>query len=98
VVEEFDHWRKIKDVEGASGWVHKMMLDGSRYVMITGTEPCLMLSAAETNARPLLKAKPGVIASVVECERAWCRLQVEGRKGWVEKKRIWGVYPDEVFD
>ncbi len=98
VIEEFDFWRKIRDAEGATGWVHKMMIDGSRYAMIIGKEPCLLLHNSKADAKPLLKAKPGVIASMMECERDWCRLQVEGRRGWAEKKRLWGVYPDEIFD
>ena len=30
IVEEFAHWRKIRDFEGSTGWVHKGLLDGAR--------------------------------------------------------------------
>ncbi|HCB53417.1 MAG TPA: hypothetical protein DEP41_06200, partial [Rhodobacter sp.] len=28
----------------------------------------------------------------------WCKLTLEGYKGWIEKTALWGVSPDEAFD
>lgn len=98
VIDEYDLWRKIRDVEGATGWVHKTMLDGRRTVMIKGKEPRIVRRDPEEKAKPLLKAEPMVIAKLVECEKDWCRITLSGRKGWIEKAYIWGVYPDEVMD
>ena len=30
IVQEFDTWRKIRDVDGAEGWVHQTLLSGVR--------------------------------------------------------------------
>ncbi len=98
IVEEFDLWRKIRDIEGTAGWVHKTMIDGDRTAVIHSKEAQIVRTNPEKDARPVLKAEPMVIASVIECEVRWCRVQVSGRKGWIEKKHLWGVYPDEVFD
>jgi len=98
VVEEYDVWRKIRDAEGTAGWVHKTMLDGKRNVMIKGKEPRVMRIDPEARAKPMLKAEPMVIARLLECQLDWCRLQISGRKGWVEKKYLWGVYATEIFD
>jgi SH3-like domain-containing protein len=98
VVEEFDLWRKIRDAEGATGWVHRAMVDGKRHAMILGKTPQLVRLAAEKDAKPLLKAEPGVIAKLIECEPRWCKVQLSGRKGWIEKSSLWGAYQDEVFD
>ena len=101
VIEEFDLWRKIRDAEGTTGWVHKTMLSGARNVLIKGKEPRIIRSDTEADAKPLMKVEPMVIARIVECpkdEKDWCRVQIEGRKGWIEKKYIWGVYADEVMD
>src|SRR5258706_546116 len=38
IVEEYDLWRKIRDVEGTTGWVHKTMLAGNRTALIKGKE------------------------------------------------------------
>lgn len=98
VIEEFDFWRKIRDVEGTTGWVHKMMLAGNRFAIISGKEPRLLRLDHEPTAKAILKAKPGVIVRLMECELTWCRVQLSGRKGWIEKDGLWGVYKEEVFD
>lgn len=98
VVEEFDLWRKIRDMEGTTGWVHKTMLDGKRNAVIKGTTPRLVRTDHEVDARPLLKVEPMVVTRLVECSKEWCRVQAGGRKGWIEKKYLWGVYADEVME
>lgn len=98
VIEEYDAWRKIRDVEGTTGWVHKGMVDGRRNIVITGKEPHIVRLDADSGAKPILKVEPDVVARVVECITDWCRIQVSGRKGWIEKKHIWGVYPKEVIE
>lgn len=98
VIEEYDLWRKIRDIEGTTGWVHKQMLDGKRYALIRGKEPVVLRFEPDGKSKPLLKAEPMVIARVVECEKEWCRLQLTGRKGWVQKTSLWGIYDKEVFD
>ncbi|NBX03477.1 MAG: hypothetical protein EBR02_05370 [Alphaproteobacteria bacterium] len=98
VVEEYDLWRKIRDVEGTTGWVHKTMIVGQRTVMIKGKEARIVRREPKEKAAPLLKSEPMVVAKLVECEKDWCRIQISGRKGWIEKTALWGVYPEEVFD
>jgi SH3-like domain-containing protein len=98
VVDEFDTWRKIRDKDGTTGWVHHTMLSGKRYAMITGKEArTLHIDAADTS-KPLFKAAPEVVGALTECAPVWCRLQVSGRKAWIQKDYLWGVYPPEVFD
>ncbi len=98
IIEEYDTWRKIRDAEGTTGWVHKSMLEGTRMVMIRGKEPRVMRIDADPSSKPLLKAEPKVIAHLVECQKDWCRIQVSARKGWIEKRYLWGVYPEELID
>ncbi len=98
VIDEFELWRKIRDVEGTSGWVHKTMLSGERNAIIKGKTARLVLATPEPDSRAVLKAEPLVTARLVECDQAWCRIQISGRKGWIEKKFLWGVYPNETFE
>ena len=98
VIEEYDLWRKIRDIEGTTGWVHKTMLDGKRNVTIARKEALVVKIEPEQDAKPILKAEPMVTARLMECQPEWCRIQISGRKGWVEKKHLWGIYPNEVFE
>ena len=35
IVQEFDTWRKIRDVEGEEGWIHQNLLTGTRAGYVT---------------------------------------------------------------
>jgi SH3-like domain-containing protein len=96
IIEEFDQWRQIRDSEGTVGWVHKQMLQGKRMAVITHGVGALR-RAPEERSGAILRAEPGVIGRLMECEKDWCRMQIAGRKGWIEKTHIWGVYPKEEF-
>lgn len=96
IVEEFAHWRKIADYEGASGWVHKGMLDGRRTAMIIG-KPQPLFESDEADAKVAFRAKPMVIGAVKQCKPDWCELDIQGHQGWIRKTEIWGVGREEVI-
>lgn len=96
VVEEFAHWRKIADYEGASGWVHKGMIDGKRHALIMGKTQNLYSKPDATSAATL-RAQPLVIGELKRCEPDWCELEIQGRNGWIRKNDLWGTTREEVF-
>jgi SH3-like domain-containing protein len=97
VIAEFDVWRKIRDWQGTVGWVHQSMLDGRRTALISGEERTLRRAPAG-DAAAVARLTPGVIAALDACEADWCRLEVEGRDGWLRRDEFWGVYPDERIE
>ena len=96
IIEEFAHWRKIRDYQGASGWVHKGMVDGKRTAIII-QKPQNLYAKPVADARPVMRAEALVIGVVEECQPDWCRLEIQSRKGWIRKTDIWGVSREEVF-
>jgi SH3-like domain-containing protein len=96
VVAEYDTWRKIRDWQGTVGWVHQSMLDGSRYALITG-ERILRREAADA-APPAARVMPGVIGELLKCQGSWCRLDVDGYRGWLKRDDFYGIYPGEKVD
>ena len=91
ITAEYGHWRRVRDVEGASGWVHHSLLTGVRTVVFTGgtLEP-LHVTTSETSA---IRAyvEPGVVARLDRCDGAWCRVTVGGRDGWARRAALWGA-------
>ena len=96
IIQEFDQWREVRDSEGTTGWMHKQNLQGKRTAIIKSATGVLR-HAPDVQSNPLLRVEPGVIGRLLECEKDWCRMQVSGRKGWIEKSHIWGVYLKEEF-
>ncbi len=97
IVGEFDNWRKIRDMGGAEGWIHQNLLSRGRTAIVIGGARTLMRDP-EVGAVPVAVAEAGVIAQVLRCRDAWCRLQAGGHTGWLPRIYIWGVYPDEEID
>ena len=100
ITQEFDTWRKIRDSEGAEGWIFHSLLSGDRTALVApwaDAGPFPMRRDAETQARVVAYLQPRVVVDVEECTGTWCRIGVEGYEGWFEQERLWGVYPDETF-
>ncbi len=101
ITAEFDIWRKVRDSEGAEGWVLHSLLSGRRTALVTpwkkGVDATLR---AEPNAQSASVAilQPNVIANVRSCDGAWCRVFGEGFKGFIQQSDLWGVYPNEKIE
>jgi SH3-like domain-containing protein len=97
IIGEYGHWRRVRDRDGAGGWVHYSLLSGIRTVIIN-QDMLVMHRAADPESEPMAIAETGVIARLGKCKPLWCRITAEGHKGWVEKSTLWGVGPEELRD
>jgi SH3-like domain-containing protein len=95
IIAEFDTWRKIRDYDGEEGWIHSSLLSSRRTIMVTG-EVRDVRRTPSTSARVVLRAEPGVIGSLFDCEETWCRVEIEGRRGWLQRSEFWGTRPGEI--
>ncbi|UCH73653.1 MAG: SH3 domain-containing protein [Rhodospirillales bacterium] len=97
IIAEWDNWRKIRDWEGQEGWVHSALLSSRRTVIVTGDKRILYRRADETSP-PVVRLRPGIIATVEDCVEGWCRVEVRNYRGWLRRGDFWGVYPDEMIE
>lgn len=97
VVAEFENWRKVRDWQGAVGWVHQSMLSGRRTALVTDGIQVLFRDPEET-APPVARLEPGVIAEIKNCGPGWCRVSAAGLRGWLKRGTFWGLYPGEGID
>jgi SH3-like domain-containing protein len=95
VIAEFDTYRKIRDHQGASGWVHQSMLVGKRSALIVGATRTLRKERSN-DAQAAALVEPGLIGRLLECRDTWCRLEISGYKGWLKRDEFWGTYPGET--
>jgi SH3-like domain-containing protein len=96
IVQEFDQWRKIRDMDGTTGWVHKQMLQGRRSAIIKARVAVLRRSP-DAKASAVIKAEKGVYGRLSECKKEWCLVQLQGKKAWARKADIWGIFAAEEF-
>jgi len=76
VTAEFGHWRRVRDRDGAGGWVHYALLSGVRTVLVE-RDMVALRQRPRADARILARAEAGVVARLVDCGPDWCRIAAE---------------------
>ena len=97
IISEFEIWRRVRDSEGAEGWVHKSALIRKRMAIVTGGQRNL-LGDSQNTAPTIAHLENGAMGQIMSCTKEWCRLKFDGVKGYLRKTEFWGAYPNEVFD
>lgn len=89
VIARFETWRKIEDPDGTQGWMAARLLSRTRTAIVTGgIRP--MREEPNISAAVAYRAEAGVVGRITDCKDGWCRIDVGGRKGWIETDHIWG--------
>lgn len=97
ITAEYGNWRRVRDRDGAGGWVHYSLLSGVRTVIVE-QDMVGLRSRPDPGALLNAHAEAGVLARLGECQRDWCRITAGDARGWVPKAALWGVDPDEIRD
>jgi len=105
VVKEFEGWRQVRDAEGVTGWVLQSFLSGRRTALVlpwerkSGAPPPLVpiLESDSTHSNIVANVEAGVIADLHTCDGRWCRVTVDQYSGYIEQKKLWGVYEGEAL-
>ena len=100
IINEYDLWREVRDADGTEGWISANMLSGERYVMVISPpgkkqnrEP--LRNRPDAKAKVIAFAETGVIAELKHCPDEWCEVSAGNRTGWIERRALWGILPDE---
>ncbi len=97
LAEAGDYWR-IRDAEGAEGWISRTALSDARTALVApwNARGRIPLRARPDDSSPLRAwLAGGVIARIVTCDGNWCAIAVTGARGWVRQDQLWGVYAGE---
>jgi SH3-like domain-containing protein len=99
VISEFDVWRRIRDSEGAEGWVLGSLLSSRRTVLIapwkTDRQPLDLRRTAAVRAELKARLVPGVLGDVDRCDGEWCQITTGNVSGFISQELVWGAYPGE---
>ncbi len=95
ITAEYGHWRRVRDRDGAGGWVHYALLSGARTVLIEN-DMTQVFTRPDTRAPVAAAFELGVIARLGECNEDWCKVTAGGYRGWARKDQLWGVAPNEL--
>jgi SH3-like domain-containing protein len=98
ITAEYENWRRVRDSEGAEGWVYHSLLSGRRTAVVTmknKDDLASLYESADKTSGVTARLQVGVVAQVKKCNSSWCHVYGSGFDGWIEQQRLWGVYADE---
>lgn len=97
IIAEYGNWRKIRDAQGAEGWVHKALLSGRRTALVTPWDKSATIALrAKPNGAVIAWLRSGVISTLETCGGRWCAVRAGGYRGYIAQEALWGVYPGET--
>lgn len=94
IYAEYENWRRVRDQDGAGGWIHYSLLSGVRTVLVT-QDLLDVYRKPNLDAVVVARFEKNVIADLGACSTNWCEVEAGGYKGWAQKTALWGVYPYE---
>ena len=101
ITAEFEIWRRVRDSEGVEGWVLHSLLSGRRTALVTpkrkGEDTKLFVRPSES-ADLAATLQSGVIVNIRNCDGAWCLIDGDGFKGYIQQVKLWGAYPNEKIE
>lgn len=100
IIQEYDNWRRVRDSDGAEGWINQSLLSGKRTGIVApwqrGKDVAVELrSEPADGAAVVAKVEPGAVGTIRSCNGLWCEMSFDGGRGWINQSQVWGAYPGE---
>ena len=100
IVAEFEHWRRVRDSEGAEGWVYHSLLSGRRTVVAAPWAKDTQVelkNSPQDGAGLIARVSSGALGDLNTCDGQWCGVAFGSYEGYVRQDRLFGVYPGETY-
>jgi len=89
ILDKSETWRKIKDFENNSGWIHISQLSKKRSG-INIKKNSILYKKSTIYSKPIAKLEIGRLVLINKCNLKWCKIISGGFNGWVKKNSLWG--------
>ena len=91
IQEKFENFRKIRDHENNTGWIHVSQLSKKKAAIVVDDE-AYIFSNNSIYSKPLAVSKNGKLLLIKKCKKDWCKISSKNVKGWIKKESLWGLY------
>ena len=89
ILDKSETWRKIKDFENNSGWIHASQLSKKKSA-ICKKNKSVLYKKPTVFSKPLAKLEIGRLVLVKKCKLKWCKISSGNFSGWIYKNSLWG--------
>ena len=91
VQDRSDNYRKIRDHENNTGWVHVSQLSPKKAALVSDAQ-VVMFKNPTVFSKPLVILEKGRLCLISKCKNDWCKIKVRKYSGWVKKQSWWGNF------
>ena len=89
ILDKSETWRKVKDFENNSGWIHISQLS-KKNSAINIKNNSILFKKPTIYSRPIAKLETGRLVLIKKCKVRWCKITSGGFSGWIYKNSLWG--------
>mgnify|MGYP001448589090 FL=1 len=90
IQDRSDNFRKIRDHENNSGWIHISQLSKKKAAIVIDDD-LILFNSSTMYSNPVAILKKGRLVQIKKCEKNWCKIKTGEFKGWVKKESLWGL-------
>ena len=89
ILDKSETWRKTKDFENNSGWIHISQLSKKRSALNIKNNS-VVYKKPTIYSKPIAKLETGRLVLIKKCKIEWCKISSGNYVGWVFKNTLWG--------
>ena len=90
VQDQSDNFRKIRDHENNTGWVHISQLSKKKAAIVISDNE-IMFKGSTIFSNPVAILREGRFVKISKCKESWCKVETNNYKGWIQKDSLWGL-------
>ena len=91
IQDKSDNFRKIRDHENNSGWIHISQLSKKKAAIVID-DNLILFNSSTKYSNPVAILKKGRLVRIKKCKEEWCRVNTSEFEGWVKKESLWGLF------
>ena len=89
ILDKSETWRKIRDFENNSGWIHISQLSKKKSAINTKNNSVLYKKPT-IYSKPIARLEVGRLVIIKRCKLKLCKIITGDFNGWIKKKYLWG--------
>ena len=89
VLDKSETWRKIKDFDNNSGWIHISQLSKKKTALNIKNNSMLYVRST-IYSKPIARLEIGRLVLIKKCKEKWCKINSGNFSGWIKKNYLWG--------
>ena len=89
ILDKSETWRKTKDFEKNSGWIHISQLSKKKSA-INVTNNSVLYKKPTIYSEPIAKLEIGRLVLIKKCKKKWCKITSGDYSGWLFQGSLWG--------